>query len=190
MSGEGFWQCFCKNRHYDKIGNLDERFIGDGLKITDLRCEECGEPFVWTNYIDDTNCDEFGYIDVSFDKDGLVALHCVSSLLQIQQQNDTGFYHTCGEWWYTQNFRQSDFVVSANGVPVVAKVPFRDVSINSQKANVKSICAVPKMIDIINQLSDYYKRMNVGDYDVNRCVEDLKGLMERSEKIVKELKDI
>lgn len=191
MSCEGYYQCFCKNRHYDTIGNLDERLIFEGLKITDLCCEECGEPFIWSNFVDDTNCDEVGKIDVKFDEDGLVPLHKVSNLLQIQQQNNTGFYHTCGEWRYSRGFERSYFSIGANGTPVIAIVPLEHVSIHGQKANAKSICAVPKMIKIINKLAECHDRLTYhSTYNEKRCVEDLKEAMEQAEEIIKNLKNL
>lgn len=58
MSCEGRLQILCKNGHYfieeDNDGYSDQTEI----------CPDCGEPIEWTNCVDDTNCEAYGYIDM------------------------------------------------------------------------------------------------------------------------------
>lgn len=56
MSFEGFTQHICKNGHY---GVEPYDYAGDQPKWT---CHECHEGSVWSNLVDDTNCDNHGYI--------------------------------------------------------------------------------------------------------------------------------
>lgn len=52
MSYEGYVQVICEEGHLSKISIFD-----DGK-----RCPHCGKLFVWNNHVDDTNCDDIGYI--------------------------------------------------------------------------------------------------------------------------------
>ena len=54
MSYEGYVQKLCQAGHYSTIDAHSDD--------TDSECSVCGKPFVWTNEVDDTNCDAVGYI--------------------------------------------------------------------------------------------------------------------------------
>lgn len=51
MSYEGYNQCLCQKGHY---------FISP--TSTTKPCPDCAGPAVWTNPVDDTNCDDVGII--------------------------------------------------------------------------------------------------------------------------------
>lgn len=54
MSYEGYVQKLCQAGHYSTVDAHSDD--------TDSECSVCGKPFVWTNEVDDTNCDAVGYI--------------------------------------------------------------------------------------------------------------------------------
>lgn len=57
MSYEGYVQVICKNGHLDHCPD-------DCLYDEDEPCEYCGAEIVWRNHVDDTNCEDYGYIDM------------------------------------------------------------------------------------------------------------------------------
>jgi len=190
MSCEGYYQCICKNRHYETIDFLDERLYAEGKKIKELCCEECGAPYIWTNFVDDTNWDEFGKIEVVLDENDFVPIHLISKLQQIKYEKDTGFYNTCGDWSYTRRHGESDYIISANGTPVIAVVLLDHVSINTQKANAKSICAVPKMLKVFEELSMSYFLISRQVLSADEILERFKVVVEKAESILDDLKEV
>lgn len=57
MSFEGYTQHICQNGHY---GLEPYDYAGDQPEWT---CDECGAKSAWSNLVDDTNCDNLGYIE-------------------------------------------------------------------------------------------------------------------------------
>lgn len=55
MSYEGYVQIMCADGHYWTEDDPQEH----------PQCAECGKPSVWTNGVDETNCESYGEIDVS-----------------------------------------------------------------------------------------------------------------------------
>lgn len=56
MSYEGYVQCLCKNGHYwDDPGEYSET----------SECPICKSTAKWWNSVDETNCDSYGFIDMS-----------------------------------------------------------------------------------------------------------------------------
>lgn len=53
MSYEGYEQYLCKNGHLWE----DQSYFSGGKE-----CPECKEEHVWSNMVDETNCDGIGYI--------------------------------------------------------------------------------------------------------------------------------
>jgi hypothetical protein len=53
MSYEGSVQNICANGHYSTQDTYD-----------DHNTCQCGAAFVWTNQVDETNCEEYGYIEM------------------------------------------------------------------------------------------------------------------------------
>lgn len=63
MSYEGYNQHICKNGHYytrDDIGCWEDEDPCDDA----WHAKPCGERPVWSNAVDDTNCDSYGEIDM------------------------------------------------------------------------------------------------------------------------------
>lgn len=52
MSYEGYVQQLCTNGHYSQADAYADGFA----------CVDCGAEIAWTNAVDETNCDSFGYI--------------------------------------------------------------------------------------------------------------------------------
>lgn len=57
MSFEGYYQHICQNGHY---GTEPYDYAGDAPP---WKCDECGAESAWCNRVDDTNCDNCGYIE-------------------------------------------------------------------------------------------------------------------------------
>ncbi|MFA6889896.1 MAG: hypothetical protein WCQ80_02610 [Bacilli bacterium] len=185
-----FYQCICANRHYQTVSELDECITVDGFKIEDMCCSECGVPYVWTNL---AYCDNHNYhnkIEFPIDDNDMVAISMLNKLQQIKQEKETGHYHTFGEWKETRRHGQSDFIVSAPGVPVIAIVPLRDVSINTQKANTKAICSLPQMIKLVDRLKKFkedYVGQTISDIMLFKINELLDEAEEISNKLMEDL---
>lgn len=66
MSYEGYEQLLCKNGHYHTADCRDDGMSRDPncIPFNSVKCPDCGAEFVWMNSVDDTNCDEQGYIDI------------------------------------------------------------------------------------------------------------------------------
>lgn len=59
MSYEGYVQCLCKNGHYFEE---DERYDFAEVRSEYGICGICNSEIIWTNHVDDTNCDQWGAI--------------------------------------------------------------------------------------------------------------------------------
>lgn len=61
MGYSGRIQMICENSHYwtESDNVFDKR-----LSLPDHTCHICKHPVVWVNFVDDTNCDEFGIVNV------------------------------------------------------------------------------------------------------------------------------
>ena len=57
MSYEGFEQVLCANGHYEILDCHED--------IEKYCCIKCNAKIVWTNSVDTTNCEHFGYIDMA-----------------------------------------------------------------------------------------------------------------------------
>lgn len=55
MSYEGYVQRLCENGHFSVV---------DAFSQEASACSACGKAFVWTNDVDETNGDSWGFIDV------------------------------------------------------------------------------------------------------------------------------
>ena len=58
MSFEGYYQCVCKNGHYFEINAYDDRD----------KCVDCYQDIVMKNIVDETNCEQYGYVRIPVDK--------------------------------------------------------------------------------------------------------------------------
>lgn len=59
MSYEGYTQVLCLGGHYFERG-ADYLFIGQ-----DRSCPHCGAAPLWSNEVDQTNCEEVGFISIT-----------------------------------------------------------------------------------------------------------------------------
>ena len=59
MSYEGYVQMLCCSGHLST--REDETW---GSNVCEEECHVCGKGIVWRNYIDQTNCDDIGEIDM------------------------------------------------------------------------------------------------------------------------------
>jgi hypothetical protein len=113
MSYEGYDQILCANGHFTTRDAYDDR---------EDTCSFCGAEFVWRNDVDQTNCEEFGVIDMSklliaetkFDKCNKCG-HCSvtePSRYRIPGKHETQYlreyYHeTSGKYHYVQSNKPS-----------------------------------------------------------------------------------
>jgi hypothetical protein len=64
MSFEGYWQLLCKNGH---CSDYPVTYGGEEAYFKNFTCDHliegkpCGAKVEWTNLVDDTNCDAYGY---------------------------------------------------------------------------------------------------------------------------------
>lgn len=59
--------------------------------------------------------------------------------------------------WFINDWPQAntDITIGGAGIPLIAKVPLRDVSINGQKANAHLIAAAPELYAALDAIMEY-----------------------------------
>jgi len=80
MSYEGYVQCLCAKGHHwnldcyqeDELGYMDEALKKEGKLPVHLLCPVCKSPVAWRNGVDQTNCDEHGYVALEIDKPAVI----------------------------------------------------------------------------------------------------------------------
>jgi predicted RNA-binding Zn-ribbon protein involved in translation (DUF1610 family) len=70
MSYQGYVQVLCKNGHYRKFDAYNDPtdfFEWENKKP--WTCPDCGEKMVWSNNVDQTNGEDFGYVELEIEHD-------------------------------------------------------------------------------------------------------------------------
>lgn len=70
MSFEGYYQVLCKNGHYwEDAYCYHVHSPGEepcpACDPEEWRCDDCGAKRAWINTVDDTNCDDYGKVELT-----------------------------------------------------------------------------------------------------------------------------
>ncbi len=67
MGFSGYLQLLCSKGHYHTTRNYEFNQIN---KPNEFKCPFCDKPCVWINEVEDTNCDNYGIVDLEVITDG------------------------------------------------------------------------------------------------------------------------